>query len=216
MIQIKIKGGLGNMLFQIAAAKSMSIDKNTTISIIDLDEHLIMLNNDNHHNPSLTHSFEYKKLKMFSGISVEKQNTKIPVYTFPFEYIHREINEYDFIIDGFFQSEKYFKKNSVLILDFFSPTSEINEIIKNKYGHLFSKKITSIHVRRGDYTKNPNYHSVQNMEYFTKSIEITKNDTDKYLIFSDDINWCKENFVGDNFIFIENEKDYVELYLMSK
>ena len=39
---------------------------------------------------------------------------------------------------------------------------------------------------------------------------------DKYLVFSDDIEWCKTQFVGDKFIFIEQEKDYVELFLQSK
>ena len=32
---------------------------------------------------------------------------------------------------------------------------------------------------------------------------------------SDDINWCKENLKGDNIIFIEDEPDYVDLWLMS-
>ena len=41
-------------------------------------------------------------------------------------------------------------------------------------------------------------------------------EVDRYLVFSDDLEWCKQNFIGDKFIFIENEKDYVELFLQSK
>ena len=37
----------------------------------------------------------------------------------------------------------------------------------------------------------------------------------KFVIFSDDIPWCKENFIGDNFTFIDGEEDYIDLYLMS-
>jgi 5'(3')-deoxyribonucleotidase len=39
-----------------------------------------------------------------------------------------------------------------------------------------------------------------------------------FLIFSDDIEWCKENFpnISDKFIFIEGNKDYEDLYIMSK
>ena len=36
-----------------------------------------------------------------------------------------------------------------------------------------------------------------------------------YLIFSNDIEWCKKNFIGNQFIFIEGEKDYIDLWLMS-
>ena len=41
------------------------------------------------------------------------------------------------------------------------------------------------------------------------------NNCDNFLIFSDDIVWCKNNFVGDKFIFIEGEEDYIDLWLMS-
>ena len=46
-------------------------------------------------------------------------------------------------------------------------------------------------------------------------LSIVSNKIDVILVFSDDIKWCKENFIGDNFIFVENEKDYIDLYLMS-
>ena len=36
------------------------------------------------------------------------------------------------------------------------------------------------------------------------------------LVFSDDIDWCKGVFRGDRFTFIEGEKDYIDLYIMSQ
>jgi hypothetical protein len=53
------------------------------------------------------------------------------------------------------------------------------------------------------------------MDYFNEGMSAV-GDVNKYLVFSDDIEWCKKNFIGDKFIFIENEKDYVELYLQSQ
>ena len=35
------------------------------------------------------------------------------------------------------------------------------------------------------------------------------------VVFSDDIPWCKENLIFDNIIFIEGNKDYEDLWLMS-
>jgi hypothetical protein len=52
------------------------------------------------------------------------------------------------------------------------------------------------------------------MDYYRNAIAEFSDDT-RFLVFSDDIQWCKENFKGDNFHFIEGEKDYVDLYLMS-
>ena len=41
------------------------------------------------------------------------------------------------------------------------------------------------------------------------------NNCENFIIFSDDIKWCKNNFIGDKFTFIEGEKDYIDLWLMS-
>jgi hypothetical protein len=38
---------------------------------------------------------------------------------------------------------------------------------------------------------------------------------EKFLIFSDDIEWCKNNFKGPEFYFSENEIDIEDLFLMS-
>lgn len=209
MIYCQLKGGLGNMLFQIAMSKSLSIDNDTDYSLHNLTSHLKYLNSDNVHNPNLKHSFEY--LKLFEGLNHTPINSKIKILTFPFEFIEvGKINE-DVLIDGFFQSEKYFKHNRNHILDMFIFDFEIDK----KYDFLKEKKTTSIHVRRGDYLNYPNHHPTQTLNYYLDSIDMLKNDTDLFVVFSDDINWCKENLKLKNIIYVENEKDYIELYLMS-
>ena len=70
------------------------------------------------------------------------------------------------------------------------------------------------------------------MEYYNKAIKQFDKDSN-FLIFSDDIEWAKNNFKGDNFYFITENKiegndvmdtlniskgghpDYIELYMMS-
>jgi hypothetical protein len=211
MIYCNLKGGLGNMLFQIAATKSFAIDLGVDCSFPNLNSQLHLINNDSVYNPKIKHSFEYTTLLKNLNTTPPKKNVKI--IKFPFHYVKPPLQD-DITLDGFFQSEKYFKHNKDVIfkyLDF----SEISKIVETKYGDLLKEKTTSIHVRRGDYVRHPNHHPTQSMEYYNKSIDLLSDKTDKFVVFSDDMKWCKENFKTDNIIYIENEKDYIELYLMS-
>jgi hypothetical protein len=214
MIFCNLKGGIGNMLFQIATAKSMSIDKNVDCSFPNLEEHLGYLNLDLNHNPKLNHAMEYKKI--LSNCITEKYKGYLKSIKYPFNFKKIETPDDHFFIDGFFQSEKYFSHNRNKIIDFLKCPSDINKHILDKYSDLLNLKSTSIHVRRGDYLNLSDYHIVQDINYYIDSINMLSNDTELFIVFSDDIDWCRENLNFQNLIFIENEKDYIELYLMSK
>lgn len=215
MIYCNIKGGLGNILFQVAAGLSFSIENNTRLSIPNLNFHLSYLNKEVKHNPNLNHSHEYDFL--FKGINSIPfpKNKSIEVKKFPFHYDDSlNVSNNDWI-DGYFQSEKYFYKYRNRILKQFSLSFYNRFLIFLKYPVFFSfKKTTSIHVRRGDYL-NSEIHITQDYEYYNKSIEELDSITEVFIIFSDDIAWCKKHFIGNKFVFIENEKDYIELFLMS-
>jgi hypothetical protein len=78
---------------------------------------------------------------------------------------------------------------------------------------LFSEGIrridmVSIHVRRGKnpllpseprYCDNPFYVNLWEIGYYEKAMALFPDD--KFLVFSDDIEWCKQNFKGDRFEF---------------
>lgn len=217
MIYLYLKGGLGNMLFQIAAAQSMGFDKQLPVSFPNVDQQLQLCDDDMHHNPKLKHSFEYKQLRMYRSICTQAPSTNLPVFEYPFTYTPKQPNGTDFIINGFFQTEKYFVKNEVAVKAAFSPTEELVALISNKYPWLRSGSYTAIHVRRGDYVRLSMYHAVLSTGYYDRAINLIKSrsDVDKFVVFSDDIEWCKSYFVGNEFVFIENEKDYVELYMMA-
>ena len=76
------------------------------------------------------------------------------------------------------------------------------------------KNVVSLHVRRGDYLLLSNFHHNLESSYYKNAINQFPIDT-KYLVFSDDINWCKTIFDGDEYIFVENQSDIMDLYLMS-
>lgn len=213
MIYSNLKGGLGNMLFQIAATISIATDNNQPYSFPNLYAQLNYLNLEINYNPSLNHSNEY--LSLFKNFSVEYSNNNIKVLSFPFEYVTPPKINGDTILDGFFQSEKYFSHNRSAVLDFLDFTSlntnpEVERLLSK------DKRYTSLHVRRGDYVSLVTFYHQLSDEYYDSAIELLKDKTDEFLIFSDDIEWCKERFKNiKNARFIDNQKDYVELYMMS-
>lgn len=213
MIYANLKGGLANILIQMAAIKSMAIDNDVDCSFPNLDKQLDLLNNDMTYNPKIKHAYEYNI--MFEHMNVSAPTKELPIIKFPFEYETISLPNEDVFVDGFFQSEKYFTHNRVKLLEWFKIPESINEKITNKYSKLLEQRTTGIHVRRGDYVRHPNHHPVQTREYYLEGIELLKDKTDLFIVFSDDIPWCKENLTIPNIVFIENERDYVEIYLMS-
>jgi len=214
MIYCNLKGGLGNMFFQIAATKSLSIDNNTNCSFPNLHHHLSYLDLENTHNPKLNHSNEY--IKIFKNLKTDNVTNPQPqIIKYPFEFIETDPITQDVFIDGFFQSEKYFKHNRTHIIDFIDFSFIDKEYLFEKYPIIFQKNCTSLHIRRGDYLNFPNHHPTQSLEYYLCAVEKLKNITDMFVTFSDDIEWCKKNLNLPNSLYIENEKDYIEMYLMS-
>jgi hypothetical protein len=128
-----------------------------------------------------------------------------------FEYTELPLLD-NILLSGYFQTEKYFNHRVNEIKELFSPTEEQLKYIHNKYGEL--KNTCSIHIRRGDYLTQPGNHPICSPQYYKESILKMPIGT-KFLVFSDDIPFCKQVFLGDSFIFIENELDYLDMYIMS-
>lgn len=200
------------MLFQIAATKSFSLIKNVDFSFPNLNKHIDYLNSEKGFNSKLNYAEEYK---FFLNLKTEVTHQNIKLYNYPFNYTDFLPNEDAFAIDGFFQSEKYFINHRKEILNLIKPTEEINKILTNKYANIINSQTISLHVRRGDYVNLPSHHPIQEIEYYNKCLEILP-EYENLAVFSDDIEWCNRNFQFKNILFIESEKDYIEMFLMSK
>jgi len=201
------------MMFQIAAAFAMASKKGTTASFPNLNSHLIFIdNNTNTLDRPRRIAAEYRQL--FATLDVSPPHKELPIIRFPFHYENIEVPK-DCWIDGFFQSEKYFieYRNEILSHSQFTPTEQISDFL-NSYSNLLCDNTLSLHVRRGDYLKFPLHHPPLTLEYY-QNATFEMEPFDCCLVFSDDLVWCQDNFKDDRFVFI-NEKDYFELFLMSK
>lgn len=145
----------------------------------------------------------------------------IPEITDRYNSVKFEFNELPKLnsshqIEGYFQSEKYFKNYRKEILELFEIQIETKNKLISLYPFVFDENdLCSIHIRRGDYLHLQNHHPVISIDYYKKAIEYFDKKT-KFIIFSDDISWCGENFnFIENKVFIHSLEDYEELYLMS-
>jgi len=232
MIIVKIIGGLGNQMFQYAYAKSLQ-ERGNNVKIdlsafetyilhggyqldkynIDLECTINEENNIYYQNSLLNKVL--KKLKFYKDKTIQEQSLL---------YDKSLLNvKDDNYINGYFQSEKYFKNIRDSLIEQFTIKQGVSDYTnKIKAAILDSKNSCSIHIRRGDFTSptNSKIHGTCDLEYYKKAINFVNNkfDSVKYFIFSDDINWCKENLKLDNSIYLDSEEKRIpheDIYLMS-
>jgi len=206
-VSIKLQGGLGNNLFQIACVYAYSLKYNKKLILVN-EKFGITHNALDTYKSNILNKIEFLQSKSFNNFT---------------SYCEREFNYIEIpnildnvYLEGYFQSEKYFKEYHKEIRELFSFPEEYKNSTIEKYKNLLEGETCSIHVRRGDYLKLTDHHPVQSLNYFMKGVKEMSEDS-KFLIFSDDINWCKQNFpnVPEKFIFIEGNSDYEDLLLMS-
>lgn len=133
-------------------------------------------------------------------------------------------NKRDLYIEGYWQSEKYFSEYRDELLQLFTLKDEIHGETQLYKENIDKIESVSLHIRRGDYItdhKTNNYHGICSVDYYRDAVEmIIRNISDPhFFIFSDDLDWAKENldFI-DNITFVEIQKnipDHEEMYLMS-
>jgi hypothetical protein len=117
------------------------------------------------------------------------------------------------LLIGYFQSEKNFPDRA-FIEWLFTPSDVVTDKLE-KYKNLLVGNTCSLHVRRGNYRNLQNRHPVLSMDYYTKAVwALEAFKVNRFFVFSNDINWCRNNFIGDQFTFVD-DVDYVELFLMS-
>jgi hypothetical protein len=192
-------GRLGNQMFQVAATMGTA-----------------------HRNGAQYMIPKWYYQKFFKHQFTQGHRTGHTFYSEPdFTYSHPPVKS-NLELYGYFQSAKYF--GGLDMKEIFTPTDEVNKHIEDKYGDLLQGETVSIHIRRGDYLQLSDYHYNLPENYYGDAIVRTfqtlkPNATikdPKYLIFSDDIEWCKNHNSGSMINFIEGNEDIIDLFLMSK
>ena len=203
-------GRLCNQMFQYAALRGLS-SKNGVEICIPYYQNAV---DDGIGNMLRTELFDSFNLKVKTGLL---NNGHAPVVHERFFHFDQELFDHcpDHIsLQGYFQTEKYFKHiehqiraEYTFVDDILEPSIEMIRSIDNPI---------ALHIRRGDYVINSENHFNLPLEYYEAALKHF-NDDRNVIVFSDDSKWCHEQplFSDDRFIISDNDDNRVDLCLMS-
>lgn len=199
MITVQLNGRTGNNMFQIAAALAVGKRNNVDSFYIGDDSHI--------------KGFKLKGIQK----GIKKSDFIFEERKFNFDDSFYSLGDRTHLI-GYFQSEKNFIRAEDEVRKCFSFTqSVVDETLRSnngRYKKFFSgERATAVHVRRTDYLKYPDIYPELNADYYRKSLEMIK-DKGSILIFSDDYQWCKNNFNDKGFELVDMSP-MSSMYLMS-
>jgi hypothetical protein len=242
MIIVKLIGGLGNQMFQYAAARHLSLLHKTDLffDIASFENNNNAYTKRNFELDVFNLNFKFCSNEMLNDFNIHSSTKISRVLQRNFPYLFKKLyaaesginyqkqflkfpkNTY---LDGFWQSELYFNSiKSVIIKDF-----EFTKNLDDKNFHwlnlIQSTNSVSIHVRRGDYITNVNaqsYNGSLGLEYYENAFKFIKSKFSDVLffVFSDDIEWCEKNInTNTKTFFIDSNKHsnfHLDMYLMSQ
>lgn len=216
MINVKLKGGLGNQMFQYAAARRLALRHGTELKLdlswlsnspadatprwYELDHFSIAAKIASPLDVSGRSELVRKSwlMRLFVKSALAESSYGViqePHFQFDPSVLDAPDNVY---LDGYWQSEKYFLDVADTIRQdyvFKRKLDEQNVLLAESIGKV---QAVSVHVRRGDYANNPSVsalHGTCSSAYFKAAMEIVVQQTrdPHFFIFSDDIKWCREN-----------------------
>jgi hypothetical protein len=196
MIYVIFQDRLGNNLFQFYAA--LSIDENVSICACDSEIYETTI--------------KYKDIFFKDIPLLDHVPEGVKVYNEPFFHFSKipYLEDEDLAIKGYFQSYRYIDQKKVL--NRLKTPDFVQSFIKSNYPEILNKKFTSVHIRRGDYLNVLYEHPVCSLKFYRDAIA-NIGYKEKYVFISDDIAWCKKNFKGNNFIFIESSNPLIDFFI---
>lgn len=230
MIIVKLKGGLGNQMFQYAAGRQLSIIHKSPLKL-----DLSFLQGEA--TDYTKREYELDKFNITAEIATPEEVEQLKKKSWKKLFRKTKIRERIFgvfktklrgskncYLNGYWQSEDYFDKIPNIIRDDFT----FIEPLTDNYFLELQEQITksnsvSIHFRRGDYVtdlKTNKTFGVCSIDYYQKAVEFLSKRVSNLRIFafSEDIEWVKSNFNTHHpIVFVEksDENLHSDFRLMS-
>lgn len=231
MIVSKLTGGLGNQMFQYAIGRNLALKRKSKL-VLDISGYRV--------NEGLTkREFALHDFIINADVSNELEEEKSLLHKVAgkFNPLNRKQlileNELGFdpkilqapancILIGYWQSEKYFNDSSAEIRREFEFKPSVKNGLQKLSQKIMESNSVSVHFRRGDYVRNSvinQIHGLCDLNYYKNALDLIlqKYSDLKLFVFSDDLNWAKENFKTDcEMNFMDNSGSAIsDMYLMS-
>jgi len=244
MIIVKLMGGLGNQMFQYAAARRLAHVHGASLKL-----NLGWYKNIAESDTARKYALNVFAIKEEIASPEELQNLRNPGQGSVRKIIQclanaragstrgTVINEKHYHFDpdimalpdnvsleGYWQSEKYFKDIEEIIRNKFTVKFKPDALNRELAETIKGVEAVSIHVRRGDYVSNPaasRYHGTCSLDYYRRAIDNVLHKTvhPHFFVFSDDPSWVKNNLKMAHPVTFAGHngpgKDYEDLRLMT-
>lgn len=191
MIGTRFYGRMGNVLFQAAHTVALALKHDEEFSFPNRT-------NEPNWNPLyLQHLVNPKWVQWREDVLINENGMQYQDIEFKKEWRGKQV-----VLNGYWQTEKYFKEYRNEILYLFN------------FPYEFKKDVVSIHVRRGDYVNLRAKHPEVTKEWFEKAMAMFPDK--QFKVYSDDISWCAHTFGGrDNITYSSNSNEVDDLVEMS-
>lgn len=208
-------GGLANQLYQAAAMLGFSW-RNNIEAVCQLwkKDSPSMIKR----RPTYWDTVFSELVKLGNGIRQDPRilrNYGDPSFTFteiPQKHQHQ-------VLWGHFLSYKYFHPERERLLALLWGNDAVQRKVDAAYTRLLARvpagaaSLVSIHVRRGDSLLNKSL-TLMNRQYWQEAM--ARFPRSVFVIFSDDLPWCRDQFRGPDVMFAENNPDWIDLYVMAR
>ena len=235
MIAVKVQGGLGNQMFQYALYYSM---KKKGIDAY-LDTKTFFFNNTRdflaYHLDIFDVHFEEMPKGVFPKFIRDENNLIHKVIRrfpyFPAYYGEKETSKFDpkvfslkgnKYLEGYWQSSKYFEDYLDELRTVFTYKGEFVDSNAKYRNEMINSDSVSIHIRRGDYLKLPQYQNICSEDYYLRAINYIKAKVQSpvFFVFTNDIEWSKQFFSEkiESIKFVTGndvQHSYMDMILMS-
>lgn len=236
MIITKLTGRLANQMFQYAIGRALSIKNNAEFKLdlysfkeppywpYIINRFNIVINPAEEKEIKWFKKYHWKKGKIWFWYNRIIANRKryADERQFHFDPWILTLND-NVYLDGYWQTEKYFKDVEDVIRKDFSLRNPLSEQSKSFELQIKEVEAVSLHVRRDEMVSNKrinDWHGVCSVEYYNQAItEIIKRvKNPHFFLFSDDPTWTKENIkppLPATYMPYNTEHPEEDLYLMS-
>ena len=247
-IVVDLKGGFGNQIFQIAAALAVKrvLKKEAPISTEPVYVYLVRAKTNKHNKLGYDYTRFCTEEEDQEVVAVDHRD-EVGAYdeevliNYGFQPWDPQ-TVYQSVINCFSaEGEKKSKKVQVYVDGYFQYLGAIKEVIpeiqrailkklpisavREAYGLVdtpeMDEKRAFVHVRRGDYCNHPDFHYLQNAEYYVPALQTLYKENPgvkDIIILSDDPEWCKtqsffqEENNGERNMFLVRDADEMRCF----